>query len=93
MDPDSLEGMKSDLISLMETEADKRGYSTFMLMLTDIFNEASEMVVVGQNKELIAGAFEKGISNNSFYVPGVLSRKKQVVPLITSAITNAEQWG
>ncbi|MDI9477007.1 MAG: putative manganese-dependent inorganic diphosphatase [Natronincolaceae bacterium] len=93
MDPDSLKDMKSDLISLMEEKADKHGYSTFMLMLTDIFNEASEMVVVGQNKELIAGAFEKELSNNSFYVPGVLSRKKQVVPLITNAITNAEQWG
>lgn len=93
MDPDSLEGMKSDLISLMEERADKYEYSTFMLMLTDIFNEASEMVVVGQNKELIAGAFEKELLNSSFYVPGVLSRKKQVVPLITNAITNAESWG
>lgn len=89
MDPDSLKDMKSDLISLMEERADKHGYSTFMLMLTDIFNEASEMVIVGQNKELIAGAFEKELSNGSFYVPGVLSRKKQVIPLVTNAIINA----
>ena len=89
MDPDSLKDMKSDLISLMEERADKHGYSTFMLMLTDIFNEASEMVIVGQNKELIAGAFEKELSNSSFYVPGVLSRKKQVIPLVTNAIINA----
>lgn len=89
MDPDSLKDMKSDLISLMEDRADKHGYSTFMLMLTDIFNEASEMVIVGQNKELIAGAFEKELSNSSFYVPGVLSRKKQVIPLVTNAIINA----
>ena len=86
-----LEGMKSDLISLMGERADKYGYSTFMLMLTDIFNEASEMVIVGQNKELIARVFERELLNNSFYVPGVLSRKKQVVPLITNAITNANK--
>lgn len=92
MDPDSLVSMKSDLISLMDERANESGYSTFMLMLTDIFNEASEMIVVGQNKELIAGTFEKELLNNSFYVPGVLSRKKQVVPLITNAITNAEPW-
>ena len=89
MDPDSLEDMKTDLISLMEERADKHGYSTFMLMLTDIFNEVSEMIVVGQNRGLIAGAFGKELSNSSFYVPGVLSRKKQVIPLVTNAVTNA----
>ena len=60
-------------------------------MLTDIFNEASEMVVVGEYKELIADAFGKTIENNSFYAAGVLSRKKQVVPPITTAIINMEE--
>ena len=48
-------------------------------MLTDIFNEGSEMVVAGENKELIAQAFgeKKKLVNNSFYAPGVLSRKSK----------------
>lgn len=91
MDPGSLENMKSDLILLMEERADRNGYSIFMLMLTDIFNEASEMIVVGQNKELVAKAFEKDLINDSFYVPGVLSRKKQVVPLVTNTIVNTKE--
>lgn len=91
MDPDSLKDMKSDLISLMEERAEERGYSIFILMLTDIFKEASEMVVVGHNKELIAKAFGKTLTNNSFYAPGVLSRKKQVVPPITNTLTNINE--
>ena len=91
MDPDSLKDMKTDLISLMEEKAKELGYSMFILMLTDIFKEASEMVVVGQNKELVAQAFGKVLVNNSFYVPGVLSRKKQVVPPITNALTSIKE--
>lgn len=91
MDPDSLRDMKTDLISLMEEKAKELGYSMFILMLTDIFKEASEMVVVGQNKELVAQAFGKVLVNNSFYVPGVLSRKKQVVPPITNALTSIKE--
>lgn len=91
MDPESLKDMKTDLISLMEERAKDRGYSIFILMLTDIFKEASEMVVVGQNKELVAKAFGETLVKNSFYAPGVLSRKKQVVPPITATLTEIKE--
>ena len=91
MDLDSLKDLKEDLISAMEERRIKEGYTSFILMLTDIFNEGSEMVVAGENKELIAQAFGKKLVNNSFYAPGVLSRKKQVVPPITTTISNLEE--
>lgn len=91
MDPESLKDMKNDLLSLMKKRIQNEGYSTFIVMLTDIFKQASEMIVVGENKELIAKSFGKTIENNSFYAKGVLSRKKQVVPPIMSAITNIEE--
>jgi manganese-dependent inorganic pyrophosphatase len=91
MDPDSLKDMKSDLISLMEERAKEYNYSIFILMLTDIFEQASEMVVVGHNKELVAKAFGETLVNNSFYAPGILSRKKQVVPPITNTLTNVKE--
>ena len=92
MDPDSLENMKDDLILLMEDRLKGDQYSIFILMLTDIFNQASEIVIVGHNKELVAKAFGKNLVNNSFYAPGVLSRKKQVVPPITNTLTNAQEF-
>jgi len=90
MDPDSLNEMKDELISLMEERAKEYGYSMFILMLTDIFNEASEMVVEGQHKDLVAKAFGKALINGSFYAPGVLSRKKQVVPPITNMLSSID---
>lgn len=90
MDPDSLKGMKADLVSLMEERLKEHEYSIFILMLTDIFDQASEMVIVGHNKELVAKAFGETLVNNSFYAPGILSRKKQVVPPITNTLTNIQ---
>lgn len=91
MDPDSLSDMKDDLLILMEETAKIQNYSIFMLMLTDIYNECSEMVVVGHNKALIAKAFGKTLVNNSFLATGVLSRKKQVIPTITSMLTDIQE--
>lgn len=90
MDPDSLKDMKEDLIFSMENRLKDNQYSIFILMLTDIFNQASEIVIVGHNKELVAKAFGETLVNNSFYAPGVLSRKKQVVPPITNVLTNIQ---
>ena len=92
MDLDSLESMKSELMESMERLKSEKGYSLFILMLTDIFKEASEIVVVGEDAALIAAAFEKDIEDGSFYTPGVVSRKKQVVPPITSAIMNRSEY-
>jgi len=91
MDPESLNDMKDELVSLMDEKSREYGYTIFILMLTDIFNEASEMVVVGQHKSLVAKAFGKTLVNNSFYAPGVLSRKKQVVPPMTNMLANIDE--
>ena len=90
MDAESLKDMREDLLSQMESKAHEIGYSIYILMLTDIFNEASEMIVVGEHKSLVAKSFGKTLVNNSFYASGVLSRKKQVVPPITNMLSNID---
>lgn len=87
MDSDSLGDMKDNLIDLMEERAREYGYSIFMLMLTNIFEQASEIIAVGQEKNYAAQAFDERLVNDSFYAPGVLSRKKQVVPPITNTLS------
>lgn len=86
MDPESLNEMKSELLELMEKKRKDEGYASFILMLTDIFKEASEMIVVGEHKDTIGKALGESTGKGSFYAPGILSRKKQVVPPITTAI-------
>ncbi|MBE3592196.1 MAG: putative manganese-dependent inorganic diphosphatase [Thermoanaerobacter sp.] len=80
--------LKQDLINFMEKVKKVKGYDILLLMLTDIINEGSEILFVGNNKELLERAFNVQIKNNSFYLPYVISRKKQVLPPIIKAINS-----
>lgn len=86
MDIEGFEPMKADMISLMEKTAEAQGYNLILLLLTDIYNEASLLLAVGKDKEIINTAFNVTLENNSAFAPGVVSRKKQVIPPLTNAI-------
>lgn len=86
MDIDGFDSMKVDMLSLMDKKATENNYNALVLMLTDILNEGSMILVAGKDKELVAKAFNIKLVGNSVYLPGILSRKKQVVPVITAAI-------
>ena len=55
-------------------------YDTVILLITDIMKEGSEMLVVSNDMPSIEKAFGVKIENNSVWVDGMMSRKKQVVP-------------
>ena len=84
--------MKNDLLELMEKKRREENYVSFILMLTDIFKEESEMIVVGEYKDIIGKALGEATGKGSYCAPGILSRKKQVVPAITTAIEHLEEF-
>ena len=90
MDMEYLESVKKELITAMNKVIKENGENTFVLMLTDIFNETSKVLVAGDFTEEIAAAFDKPLVDNSFEEPGLLSRKKQMIPKLNFAISNAK---
>jgi manganese-dependent inorganic pyrophosphatase len=90
MDLESFYSIKDDMLTLMEKKALDNNFSLLILMLTDILKGGSELLVVGEEKELVSRAFNVKFNGNTVYIPGIISRKKQVIPPITSAITNAK---
>ena len=86
MDADSIMDLKEPLIEAMELKARTGDFTMIALILTDIYKEGSEIIAVGKHKELINKAFNVELVNNSVYIPGILSRKKQVIPPLTAAI-------
>ncbi len=86
MDREKVNEVKESLIDLMRQLCMDNGYSLLMLLVTDILNQASEVLFVGEQKDLIAKAFNVNIGENSVYLPGVVSRKKQVIPFISVAV-------
>lgn len=88
MDMEGFSVIKNDMLSLMEKKASEDNFNLLVLMLTDILQGGSELLVVGKDKELVSRAFNEKLTGSSMYLPGILSRKKQVIPPITSAITS-----
>jgi manganese-dependent inorganic pyrophosphatase len=86
MDTESLGETKKDLLKYMEKVYNSKNYNLVMLLLTDIIKEGSEVLFYGDDKELIAKAFGVEPGEHSVYLPGVVSRKKQVVPPLSSAV-------
>jgi manganese-dependent inorganic pyrophosphatase len=61
------------------------------LMLTDIMKESTDLLYVGDNKkisltEIVSSAFDVEAGESLSHLPGVVSRKKQMMPNLTIAI-------
>ncbi|MDA9429498.1 Manganese-dependent inorganic pyrophosphatase [Enterococcus mundtii 1A] len=74
---------QAELETAMQTEIATNGYNLFVLVVTDILNSNSELLIAGERKEQVEQAFGVKLENNRAFLQGVVSRKKQVVPQLT----------
>ena len=88
MDIEGFMPLKEEMLNYMDQKAKEAGLEMVMLLLTDILNEGSEILVTGAKPEIVEKAFNITLKDKGAFLPGVLSRKKQVVPPITNAITS-----
>ncbi len=61
-------------------------YGLVMLLVTDIMNQGSEVFFCGRLKDVVGKAFGLEPKGHSVYLPGIVSRKKQIVPAIATAL-------
>lgn len=87
MDIEGFMPLKAEMLEYMKTKAKEANLDMVMLLLTDILNEGSQILVEGEKPEIVEKAFKVTLVDNEAFLDGVLSRKKQVVPPITTAIT------
>jgi len=85
-DSEAFNKVKDSLLAHMKTVQVNKGYSLILLMVTDIINEGSEILFVGADGSLVEKAFNIKGSEGSAYLKGVVSRKKQVIPILSSTI-------
>lgn len=79
---------QSELEADMAAMNAENGYDLFVLLITNILDSDSTILVVGEPKENVEAAFEVKLENNTALLEGVVSRKKQVVPPLTDAFNN-----
>lgn len=77
--------MKCALMDEMKKmKVDGNRHSVF-LMLTDIMKEGTELLAVTDNPGVIEKAFDRKLEGTNVWLPGVMSRKKQMVPPLERA--------
>lgn len=81
--PDVLK-RKAKIEEEMNKEILAKGLSLFVFVITDIVNSNSEAIVLGDRVDAISKTYE--IKDNIAVMPGVVSRKKQILPLVEKNI-------
>lgn len=86
-----IDDLISRLITRMKELLASQEEDTYVLAITDLFKETSQILVVGRGEEEIALEFGQVLRDHSFMADGVLSRKKQLIPVINQAISKLVQ--
>ncbi len=74
---------KEEFLQLMKKSMEKDKLSMIILMLTDVLKEGTQLIYMGDD-EIIHQAFGVMPKENTLFLPGVMSRKKQVIPMLSA---------
>lgn len=74
--------MKADLEAGMEKIIAEKGLDLFMFVITDIVESNSKAIVLGNSASIAEKAYNEKIIDNVIELKGVVSRKKQIVPIM-----------
>jgi manganese-dependent inorganic pyrophosphatase len=79
-------GRQAEVEAAMETLIKQKGLDLFLLVVTDILENDSTALALGSKAEEVEKAFNVKLENNRALLKGVVSRKKQIVPVLTESI-------
>ena len=83
MDSPAMLERKEEFLEIMAKNREEKGFDMVMLMLTDVLLEGTQLLYLGSD-EIVQQAFNVAPKENALFLPGVMSRKKQVIPTLTS---------
>jgi manganese-dependent inorganic pyrophosphatase len=82
VDLNVFDNMKEDLFAAMKELKAEGARHTVLLLLTDIMQEGSQLLVLSDDNAKIENAFEMTLENDQTWLKGVMSRKKQIIPFL-----------
>lgn len=69
--------------SAMKNDIEENGLDLFLFLITDILNCDSKCIALGSKASVVEKAYNVTLENNTALLKGVVSRKKQVIPIIS----------
>ncbi len=90
MNRQELQDLQVKINTYLEVSYQTTKCDMIFFVMTNILEEASNLLLFGEQADrLIQEAFHTELAGNTCYLPGVVSRKKQIVPLLVSTL---QQW-
>lgn len=86
MDSQEILAIKEQLIQDMEVIRRKENYDMVLLMVTNIITEGTHLIYTEKAASLLSQAFGNSAQDSVLHLPGVMSRKKQVIPPLSEAV-------
>jgi len=83
VDSERMLSRRDEFINSMRDMKNKKHYDIMILMLTDVLQEGSRLLYLGDD-QTIQQAFNCKPTEQSVFLPGVMSRKKQVIPALSA---------
>lgn len=78
---------KAEIEAALSNVISEKGLDLFLFVVTDILTNDSVAVAIGNEASKVEQAFNVSLDNNQATLKGVVSRKKQIVPVLTEAFT------
>jgi manganese-dependent inorganic pyrophosphatase len=83
VDSASMLERRDEFLKLMKATAREKKLSMVILMLTDVLMEGTQIIYVGDD-ETVQQAFNVTPKDNTAFLPRIMSRKKQVIPMLSA---------
>ncbi|MEQ6378263.1 manganese-dependent inorganic pyrophosphatase [Bacillaceae bacterium S4-13-56] len=86
VDVDEVFERQAELETAIQSAVVSKELDLFVLAVTDILNSNSTALALGSQAAAVEKAYQVKLENNKALLEGVVSRKKQIVPILTNTL-------
>jgi len=87
VDPKEVLSRQSELEDAISKKISEKGLDLFLFVVTDILNNDSVGLALGRSAQAVEQAYNVKLENNLAVLKGVVSRKSQIVPVLTEVFS------
>lgn len=85
VEPAPVLDQRDAVLEAMDEVVAEREYALLVLLVTDLLEEESTALIAGEHTDTVEDALDTTVEDREAFLPGVMSRKKQVVPPLEDA--------
>jgi manganese-dependent inorganic pyrophosphatase len=87
IDPQDVLSQQTEIEAAINKNITDKGLDLFLFVVTDILNNDSIGLALGKQADAVEKAYNVSLNNNTALLKGVVSRKSQIVPVLTDLLS------